>query len=233
MDTQQPYTNTAKICHEAVRTKRGVLAGVIDLPWTMLSQDRKARLVEDVVFFIKKPEAGPDGPHNTRLIALLLDRKRAGQGLPHSGGEYFLTTMFHKLPQEIQEDYVLTHSIVRALHPPKVPARKPGHMSIASEVVEEVNRATDMFPRPQFSAHEAYAVLKEEVDELWDEVKGKHPERQTRMREEAIQVSAMAIRFVHEVCDLTDEQTSQMLLAFLQDSSEESDDKDDDTSPAE
>lgn len=54
------------------------------------------------------------------------------------------------------------------------------------------------------SAHEGYAVLAEEVDELWDEVK----KRSTtlggtrdigKLRREACQVAAMAIRFMTEI----------------------------------
>lgn len=52
------------------------------------------------------------------------------------------------------------------------------------------------------SAHEGFAVLKEEVDELWDEVKRKpscmHP---FEMRMEAVQVGAMAIRFLVDICE--------------------------------
>lgn len=47
--------------------------------------------------------------------------------------------------------------------------------------------------------HEGYAVLLEEVDELWEEVKKRPASRDTdAMRREAIQVAAMAIRFVLE-----------------------------------
>lgn len=47
------------------------------------------------------------------------------------------------------------------------------------------------------SAHEGFAILKEEVDELWTEVKHGTKERQ---KEEAIQVAAMALRFLIECC---------------------------------
>jgi hypothetical protein len=45
------------------------------------------------------------------------------------------------------------------------------------------------------SRHEGYAVLLEEVDELWDEVKKRNPDP-FAMRKEAAHVAAMAIRFM-------------------------------------
>lgn len=77
----------------------------------------------------------------------------------------------------------------------------PVERSVFDEVRDELARARAKFPRPQASAHEGFAVLDEERDELWDEVKANHPERKARMRAEAIQVAAMAIRFVEDVCD--------------------------------
>ena len=73
---------------------------------------------------------------------------------------------------------------------------------IVAEVLAELEAARTTFA-PMNSAHEGYAILREEVDELWDEVKC-HPAtsgRTRRMRAEAIQVAAMAIRFVLDVCD--------------------------------
>lgn len=51
------------------------------------------------------------------------------------------------------------------------------------------------------SAHEGYAVLLEEIDELWAEVKKSPKKRDANlMREEAVQVAAMALRFLVDVC---------------------------------
>ncbi len=66
-------------------------------------------------------------------------------------------------------------------------------------VTEEFNRATENIP-PFNSAHEGYAVLLEEVDELKAEVWKKDRERdRARMRKEAAQVAAMAMRFLVEL----------------------------------
>lgn len=57
---------------------------------------------------------------------------------------------------------------------------------------------------PYNSAHEAFAVLLEEVDELWDHVKTNQKKRDVAaMRAEAIQIAAVAVRFAHDVCDET------------------------------
>ena len=44
------------------------------------------------------------------------------------------------------------------------------------------------------SGHEGYAVIREELDELWEEVKTK--DSLGRACEEAVQVAAMALRFL-------------------------------------
>ena len=108
--------------------------------------------------------------------------------------------------------------------------------SIAKEVVQELERAEAKFG-PFNSSHEGYAVILEELDELWEVVKlnpkkiavsseeieeivplqspvlddeekiktavdfiQKHKRNQA-MRAEAIQVAAMAIRFIKCICD--------------------------------
>lgn len=69
-----------------------------------------------------------------------------------------------------------------------------------AEMGTEYFNATRRYP-PMASAHEGFAILKEEVDELWDEVK-KKPSKVDReaLRQECIQVGAMAIRFYCDVC---------------------------------
>lgn len=47
--------------------------------------------------------------------------------------------------------------------------------------------------------HDGWARIREEVDELWDEVKTREQPVE-RMRAEAIQVGAMAMRFILDVC---------------------------------
>ena len=66
-----------------------------------------------------------------------------------------------------------------------------------SAIVEELRTALNKYP-PFNSGHEGYAIIKEELDELWEVVKLKQstPNRNELMRKEAIQVAAMAIRFL-------------------------------------
>lgn len=52
------------------------------------------------------------------------------------------------------------------------------------------------------SAHEGYGVMLEEVDELWDEIKIKQKNRDLdKLRKEALDVAAMALRIAAEVAD--------------------------------
>lgn len=66
---------------------------------------------------------------------------------------------------------------------------------------KEVGQAMTNWP-PFNSAHEGFAVLLEEVDELKTHVWTNQRRRNLEaMRKEAIQVGAMALRFAAEVCN--------------------------------
>ena len=65
-------------------------------------------------------------------------------------------------------------------------------MEIYQLIEAEIERARKTFP-PFHSQHEAYAVIKEELDEFWDCVKS-----DIDGREELIQVAAMAIAAYRE-----------------------------------
>lgn len=75
----------------------------------------------------------------------------------------------------------------------------PGLAVEIEAVIREIIQAQRYYP-DFHSAHEGYAVLLEEVDELWAEIK-KRKQNPDRMRQEAIQVAAMAIRFVLDICE--------------------------------
>lgn len=51
---------------------------------------------------------------------------------------------------------------------------------------------------PMASAHEGYAVILEEVDELWADIKADRGTTEAAMRE-AIQIAAMGIRYVADL----------------------------------
>ncbi|HEY6244600.1 MAG TPA: hypothetical protein VIX17_11660 [Pyrinomonadaceae bacterium] len=85
---------------------------------------------------------------------------------------------------------------------------------VLQEVAEELENAKATHA-PMNGHHEGYAVILEELDELWAECKSNTHAKNTpeaerpalreakrqRMRKEAIQVAAMAIRFIEDVCD--------------------------------
>ena len=64
----------------------------------------------------------------------------------------------------------------------------------------ELDRARRLH-RPMRSAHGGYAVLLEEMDELWAAVKTwPAPGCEAAIVKEAVQVGAMALRFLEDVC---------------------------------
>jgi hypothetical protein len=82
-----------------------------------------------------------------------------------------------------------------------------GH--VAYDVLCELARARERFAN-MGSAHEGAAIIQEEWEELWETVKAhkviglSHKLRSddaAKMRKEAVQLAAMAIRFISDVCD--------------------------------
>ena len=63
---------------------------------------------------------------------------------------------------------------------------------LAEAIDDELAIAQSKFPAFK-SDHEGYAVILEELDELWDAVKANNAKH---ARAEAVQVAAMAIRFI-------------------------------------
>jgi len=68
-------------------------------------------------------------------------------------------------------------------------------------IFTEYQRAILIHKNKFNSVHEGYAIIKEELDELWDEIKKKESDRDsTRMTKEATQIGAMALRFLIDLC---------------------------------
>ena len=70
------------------------------------------------------------------------------------------------------------------------------------ELIEnEYLRASDLYSDFN-SNHEGYAVIKEELDELWDEIKKtKGTKGNKNITNELIQIGAMVIRYLDNLCD--------------------------------
>ena len=77
--------------------------------------------------------------------------------------------------------------------------------AITDRVEKEVYRAGELYPAFH-SLHEGYAVLLEEVDELWYHVKTKQGGRiPGAIESECIQIAAMALRIIKD-CGAVDYQ---------------------------
>jgi hypothetical protein len=62
------------------------------------------------------------------------------------------------------------------------------------KIVDELEYAYSKHGRERWGRHEFYAILKEEVDELWDDIKADAP--QAKVEKEAIQIAAMVFRYL-------------------------------------
>ncbi|MBB4287977.1 hypothetical protein [Roseospira goensis] len=67
------------------------------------------------------------------------------------------------------------------------------------DVAAEAERAATKH-RPMAGAHEGWAVIKEELDELWEHVRA-DTGRSAAARREAVQIAAMAIRYITDVTE--------------------------------
>lgn len=71
---------------------------------------------------------------------------------------------------------------------------------VLANIGTEVKRAKTMFPDNFVNQHEAYAVILEEVDELWDEIKKNQKVYDLdAQRKEATQAAAMLARLLVEL----------------------------------
>lgn len=77
-----------------------------------------------------------------------------------------------------------------------LPLEKNIEIGEAATLVENELRWAIANHRPFASAHEAFAIMKEECDELWEQVRKDDIEH---ARREAIQCAAMCLRFLIDV----------------------------------
>jgi hypothetical protein len=77
-------------------------------------------------------------------------------------------------------------------------AKLPSIDAVLAEVKKELVKAYTKFPQTQASPHESYAVLLEETDELWDEIKADRG-RMATGRKEGVQAAAMAVRYLVDI----------------------------------
>jgi len=70
---------------------------------------------------------------------------------------------------------------------------------IAQLLIREYAGASNKFGAFH-TVHEGWGIIREEYLELEDEIRKKHHNKE-KMRNEAIQLGAMAIRFIYDVCN--------------------------------
>lgn len=109
-------------------------------------------------------------------------------------------TLRHNVPVGEALEVLVAERIGGELGPGVVPALIATTEPLY-QVHNELARAREQHA-PMHSAHEAYAVILEELEEFWTEVKAGTPSTPItagRMRAELIQIAAMAIRAVEDL----------------------------------
>jgi len=76
-------------------------------------------------------------------------------------------------------------------------------MNVKEDLIREIEFAESKFPEYN-SMHEGYAIILEELDELWNEIKNKD-RNELKVYREALQVACTAIRFCKMVQRIPDE----------------------------
>jgi hypothetical protein len=102
-----------------------------------------------------------------------------------------------------QEEARRIHEVVHQCTSPVTgQAIDPVLLMYADRIAAENQRAVSLHPDPIHSVHEAYAVIKEELDEFWEQVKvnprkldaQERTARLEKMRNELLQTAAMCLR---------------------------------------
>lgn len=65
---------------------------------------------------------------------------------------------------------------------------------IINKISNELDRAYTKHGKEQWGRHEFYGVIKEEFDEMWEDIKGDH--ESDRLEKEIIQIAAMCFRYL-------------------------------------
>lgn len=73
-------------------------------------------------------------------------------------------------------------------------ANMSNRQHIFDAISKELDYAYTKHSTKPWSRHEFYAILLEEVDEMWDDIKSDAPQEQ--LLKEIIQVAAMAVRYL-------------------------------------
>jgi hypothetical protein len=128
---------------------------------------------------------------------------RHGRAYPKSGVERLIGYC-------LAHDYIGTDIVLNLLKVDRSPLTKDSSKRFAAfsnnspvmtEIGNEVLVAEEQYA-PLNSAHEAYGVLTEEYRELEEHIFMKESKRDVpAMRKEAVQLAAMAIRFIRDICD--------------------------------
>ena len=197
-------TQIARTCHEANRAYCASLGDDSQPSWEDAPSWQQNSAINGVTFHLDELKAGrtprPQASHENWLAEKLADGWVYGEKKDPDSKIHPCCVPYDKLPEEQkQKDYIFI-SIVMAFWEGTL-SDNSVFAKVAREATEELQRACQLH-RPMNNAHEGIAVIEEEYLELREQVYTKQQNRDVvEMRKEAVQIAAMAMRFVIDVVD--------------------------------
>ena len=83
---------------------------------------------------------------------------------------------------------------------------------VIREIGEQLEKARDKHAPPMHGPHEGYALILEELDDLWELVSAQKHDP-IEMKKEALHVAAMAARFVLDLCQAAPDRSDGKLIS--------------------
>lgn len=175
-----------------------IYRGYSGLPESDDLSQRLDALLNDVEAALAPPTEGVTGQRLRRMLFLAHKNVCGMAALYGDDGEMSCGSCFTDFKRDSldvidEKNLIRAHKKLFAPPPAGTTAQDTEREALFARINAELDRAYAKHGRVPWSRHEFYAVLLEEVDELWDDVKA--DASREHMDKEIVQVAAMCFRY--------------------------------------